>query len=265
MSPNQRAEHDAARVDYDARRGPDSVHTRDTQGRLLIDGVLENADGGGAADGEIQAPKPTAGERIKVGEVEFSEAELIDLAAHKAAQDSRLASLPATPDGYELKLPAELKLPVGVEFQINPADPVLAQVRAFAHANQLSQEQFSSLFGLHAASKAAELAAINEAAASERAKLGPAITARIDAIDRWIRSQFGEAAAKPMMATMVTAIQVETFERIMQKISNPGGSVFTQQHRVVEPATVDDATWSQWSYSQKKEYAEAATARSGRR
>jgi hypothetical protein len=43
--------------------------------------------------------------------------------------------VPTEPTGYELQLPKDFVLPQGVEFTLNPNDPMLAEARKIAHRN----------------------------------------------------------------------------------------------------------------------------------
>lgn len=198
-------------------------------------------------------------ERVKIGEVDATEAEWRDALAFKAAEDAKRLSLPATPKDYRLDLPKDLKLPAGVAVTFNEADPVLApvldQARNWAKANNLTQEQFSQALGLHAAAKAHEQAVINAAATGERDKLGAAGSARVDAVSRWIRAQGGDDLARPVLATLVTSKQVEFFEQLIQRATSQGVGSFSQKHRDIDTGKLDNAAYEKLSYTQKKEYA----------
>jgi hypothetical protein len=173
--------------------------------------------------------QPDAGAQIiKLADgVEMTETELRDLLAHKAAEDSRRALVPASPDKYELKLPADLQLPAGSQFQLAPlSDPVkgpaLRMAAEWAHRKGFSQAEFSEMLGVYAAAESQTQSNIYAAFSREKAALGTTGPARVDAIARWLNATLG-ADAKPMIATIATAAQVRSWEKIMQRL-NGGGS-----------------------------------------
>ena len=158
------------------------------------------------ADGEVKAGKildddgrPVAddgtsgepsGEKIKIGDIDLTEAEIRDLMVSKAEADLRAAKVPQTPEGYKIEFPKDFKLPVGAEFRLATLDdpvkgPALRTAMAWAHAQGLSQEQFSSMLGTYAAATSSEQIAIANAARAEREKLGAAGPTRVNAVSRW--------------------------------------------------------------------------------
>lgn len=60
--------------------------------------------------------------------------------AFKAEHDIRRQGLPATPEGYELKLADDFKAPDGINFQFDQNSPQLANFRRLAHAKQWDQQ-----------------------------------------------------------------------------------------------------------------------------
>src|SRR5258708_5380298 len=89
-----------------------------------------------------EAPAPVAdpeqatpdAEKIKIGKYEVSEEELGSIMERQALDDLRKATVPAAPEAYEAKLPADLKLPGGQQFQFDTSDPSLVAARNLAHA-----------------------------------------------------------------------------------------------------------------------------------
>lgn len=217
--------------------------------------------------GAVEPPKPGESEapaegerRVKIGEVEFSEKEWLDLASAKAVEDIRKAQIPAEPTGYKLELPKDLKLPPGVDFKVASLDdpvkgPGLRAALEWAHRSQFSQGQVSEMLGVYAAAQSMEQAQINVIANKERDKLGAAGPVRIAAIETWLRGNYGEDA-RPMVATLVSEKQVRIFENIIQKLTNQGGGNYSGRHREIESKTIDDATWDKMTYTEKKDYAE---------
>jgi hypothetical protein len=265
MSPDQRAAHQRAVADVG--RTSASLHTRTPDGRPLIDGKLPDGttyqpDGEPApADSATTA---TTGEKFKVGQYEVTEAELGAMMQRQATDDLRKATLPPAPEAYEAKLPADMKLPGNMTFAFDQNDPTMTAARNWAHAKGLSQDEFSQVLGIYASHVAGQEAALAERARAEIAKVGVNAPQRVDAIGRWITAEMGEADAKQIKALIVTDSVLRFYERLQAKITSQGAASFSQQHRDVEPRGVSDEQWNSMSYSQKKDYAERASAQRSR-
>jgi hypothetical protein len=267
MSPSDRVAHSRAQADFDAKRGPGFLHTRDSNNRPMIDGKY--ADGTSPQADPNSPPAPdapaAAAEKYKVGsKFEVTEAELEAMLQRQSAEDLKRASLPPAPEAYEAKLPADMKLPAGIEYKFNDADPSLIAARNWAHANGMSQDQFSQVLGIYASHVTGQEAKLAEIARAEIAKVGPNAPQRVDAIGRWIRSEIGDADAKPILASLCTDSHLRFYERMQQKITNQGVAGFSGKHRDMEPKGISDEQWNKMSYSEKKQYSEAATARQNR-
>jgi hypothetical protein len=223
----------------------------------------EGAPNGGAPPVEVPA-----GELFKFGDLELSETQIRDLVAEKAANDLRKAQVPATPREYKLELPKDMKLPEGAEFKLAAANdpvkgPAIQAVQDWAHKNNLSQAQFGELLGLYAASQSREQIMIQKAALAERDKLGLNGPQRVDAIALFLKGRYGDTAARPMLNTLLTESQVKIWEDVVTRLTNQGSGSFRQTGRDPEPNKLSDAAYDALSYTQKKEYAEQATARTG--
>jgi hypothetical protein len=133
------------------------------------------------SDGRIQLTKDIA----------VTEQELHDLLAHKAATESAKLSTPK-PNEYKLEFPHDYVLPAGVEWKWNEADPLLAQVREFASASGMSQDTFSKLLGLHAASGMRDIQEFSAARENQVKLLGENANARVDQIKIWLKSMVPE-------------------------------------------------------------------------
>jgi hypothetical protein len=202
------------------------------------------------------SPKPEGQGVIKVGDAEFTETELQELAAFKATEAVRKMALPPAPENYELMLPADLALPEGVSFEFQTEDPILGpvikQAQAFAHANGFTQDQFSGMMGLYAASQAHEQATLRSYHAAEVTKLGPAGSARVDAVTTWMNATVGADHAKALQSMLVTAKIVEGFEKLIQK--SIGGGGFSQQHRESQQIGPTGEEFSSWSFAEQREF-----------
>ncbi len=180
---------------------------------------------------------------------------LDELATFKAADDSRRASLPQSPEGYEIKLPEGFKAPEGIDVQPNVNDPLYKTAQAMAHAKGWSQQDFSDALALAATMKANEVQAYETLKAKNLEALGANKEKRIDPVTQWLVARYGEKA-KPMIASMATAEQVEIWENIIQTVTSQGTPSFRQTGREVDTGKIDEATYNKMSYGEKKAYAE---------
>jgi hypothetical protein len=215
--------------------------------RTAADGALDQA-----APGDKQQPQPqqqqqprTDSGKILLAEgIEVSEQELRDLVSFKASEDSRKLTAPQKAEDFKLDLPADLKMPEGVTFQINPNDAAIEPARAFALRNNLSQQQFSEMLGLYAATQASDMVKFNAAKAAEVAKLGDAANARVDAVRGWLRAtvpeHFNDLARVLELAP--TAATVKGLETLMQRYVSQGSGSFKGSNREPHiPGKISDA------------------------
>lgn len=157
-----------------------------------------------------------------------------ELKTFKAAEDVKVLSRPQKADDYKLDLPADFKPPAGVEFKLDPTNPALGQLKAVALKHGLTQAAVSELLGLYAGNEVSTEAAIATARTAEIAKLGSTSGARVDAVIQWFTGMDASADkgdAKALAGMLVTARQVEAFERIIGKVTSQGTASFSQQHR----------------------------------
>ena len=220
-----------------------------TAGKILDENGQPVADDDARPSGEADGEKT-----VTVGDVTVTEAELKTLMELKAQQDLRAASRPATPEGYRLELPRDMKTPAGAPvFQLASLDdpakgPGLRAAMEFAHARGFSQEDFSSMLGVYAASQAREQTMIEAAIRAEREKLGANGTARVDAVAMFLRGRYGDDAGRAVMKSIVLAKQLEVWEDIVSRAANSTGSSFSRRGIDLEPTTIDDASWDKMSY-----------------
>jgi hypothetical protein len=148
-----------------------------------------------ALDAREQQQDTAIESKVKFGDgTEYTESQVRDALAHQAEQAVRKQTLPQSPDGYEVKLPAGFKAPEGVRFEFDMNDPGLAQFRQLAHARGMDQQTFSDALGVYAANKIGENQKLHTARAAELGKLGSAANQRIDAIETWLKSRIGAKA-----------------------------------------------------------------------
>jgi hypothetical protein len=206
------------------------------------------------------APAPAASVvdgKLRVGEYELSSDDIAALMATKAQADLRATQVPATAADYKPDLPADLKLPSGIEFKIDTADPSYRDLAAFAHARGWDQEAFSTAIGIFASREAREAAAFAEAQRAEVQKLGANGTSRVTAVETWLRSMLGDELANSMRPMIVTSKIVEGFEKLASK-QFPAAN-FSQAHRTPEPSPgpgiASDAEYAAMSQADRWAYA----------
>ena len=187
----------------------------------------------------------------------LTEQALKDLVAFKSAEDSRRLTAPQTAADFKLELPADLKMPPGVQFQLDPNNPLVEPARQFALRHGLNQSQFSEMAGLWASAAASEAVAFNSAKAAEVAKLGDAANARVDAVTGWLKAMGGNhfgALAKVLQLAPV-AETVVGLEHLMHRYVSQGGGSFSGAHREPSlPGRVSQEICDSYSYAQKLEY-----------
>ena len=130
------------------------------------------------------------------------------------------------------------KMPEGLtgEFVFNEADPAIADLKRYAHAKGWSQSDLSDVLSFYASSEAQKKVAFRTAQAREVAKLGANGTARVTAIDVWLRSMVGDELTGKMRPMIVSSSIVEGFERLASRFTTQGHAPFSQQHRTPEPS-----------------------------
>jgi hypothetical protein len=205
-------------------------------------------------------PAAASTEKLKVGKYEVSEAELASMLDRQSQDDLRKATLPAAPEAYEAKLPADLKLPGGQTYVFDQNDPSLIAARNLAHARGWSQQDFSDALGIFATHTAIKEAALAERSRAEIAKAGVNAPQRVDAVHRWITAEVGEADAAPIRATLVTDSHLRFYEKLMQKASSQGAASFSQSHRAA-PEANSIPGYDKMSFEQRRHAQDQLAAR----
>ena len=281
MSPQARWLSDKADLERsDPWMNSATVLTRDANGNLVAHEKITDADGNASAgrrldengvpQGEAEPRQdnaaPADNTKIRVGQAEFTAKELNDIVARDAAEQSRRLNVPADPSGYKIQLPADFRSPAGMIVDVaNENDPRYAasyqMARQWAKSENLSQESFSKLLGLHASIVATEQAGIHAIAKAEAESLGANGPARMNAIGQFLRANYGDAKARPVMVSMATRAQVEIFEDLIGRLSKQGSASFNGLGRDPEPLGISDEAYEKMTYTQKLDYAREATAR----
>ncbi len=181
----------------------------------------------------------------------------------QAQEDLRRATVPASAEAYEAKLPADLKLPGGLQFRVDASDPSLIAARNLAFAKGWSQQDFSEALGIFASHLAGQEFQLAERSRAELAKVGVNAPQRVDAAGKWLDGFMGTADAAPIKATIVTNSHLKFIEAVMAKLQNQGVGSFSQSHRVAP----DDAKiphFEKLSFEQKRFAQDQIAARRGR-
>jgi hypothetical protein len=211
------------------------------------------------ASGEASAPATDqpqapadASAKVKVGRYEIDEKGLGEMMTRQAAEDLRTATRPATPEAYKAELPADLKLPGGIEYKFDASDPSMVAARNLAHAKGWSQQDFSEALGIFASHHAQQEAVLAERSRQEVAKAGVNAPQRVDAVGRWITGMVGAADAAPIRATIVTDAHLRFYESIMTKLTNQGGASFSAAHRVPDDSRHEIPGYANMSFEQRR-------------
>jgi hypothetical protein len=183
----------------------------------------------------------------------------------QAQEDLRRATVPASAEAYEAKLPADLKLPGNQQFRVDVNDPSLIAARNLAHAKGWSQQDFSDALGIFASHIAGQEFQLAERSRAEIAKVGANAPQRVDAAGRWLDGFIGTADAAPIKATMVTASHLKFVEAVMQALETQGVGRFSQSHRAAPDADSRIPGYENMSFEQRRfAQDQRAAARRGR-
>ena len=215
-------------------RGPENPRSRGySPARDQREGAAAPAAGEPPPAGaDPQSPAPaTSAEKVKIGKFEVSEGEIAAMLDRQSAEDLRKATVPPSPDAYELKISPDAKLPGDMQFQFDGNDPSMVAARNWAHSKGLDQSAFSEMLTMYASHVAQQETMLAERSRAEIAKAGVNAPQRVDAIGKWIRAEVGDADAKPILASMVTDAHLRFYEKMQQRITSQGAASFSQSHR----------------------------------
>ena len=147
--------------------------------------------------------------------------DLGELVKAKATLDERAGQVPADAAAYKVELPADLKLPEGLNFEVKEGDPLLTEFRAFAHANGLTQAQFSGVLALRAKMDAMAHEQATAAMQAEVKSLGDKAQERIDGATTFLRSKLPADQFDALKGAITSAKGVEAVETLMKLASGP--------------------------------------------
>jgi hypothetical protein len=229
----------------------------------------------GAGDQQPPQPQPQSqpgpaasdGTKLRVGDYELSPDDIKGLMERRALEQSRKATLPASPDKYLLQLPPDFKMPDGMaewRFDVNhPVQgPLLARAQQIAHENGMSQEGFSRMLALHVANEVQQQQMFDRAKAAELNKLGEMAGVRVDAVRTFVRSMVGDAAPALLMVLeqAPVASTIVGFEKLMRAFSSQGLGGFPGAARdggdlSRGPQKVSDELYAKMTFFEKQQYA----------
>jgi hypothetical protein len=261
LTPQQRfARAEASRREADPFLSSKVLTRDEATGQLRLDG--RPVDGADPPPGE-QQPTPAESDKPKVrigdsvhGFEEVSEEQIQSWRTEAAAQASRRATLPASADLYEVKLPESFKAPAGFEnWKPDENHVLMGQAKQFAHKIGLSQSEFSELLALHGSQQVGTAMMLQRARDAEVAKLGSNGTLRVGAVQDFIRSVAGDELFKQTQSLLATAAMVQVWERVMQRAGVTSGSSFSgQRSSESSRPEMTDEIWNSMSYGEKKAY-----------
>jgi hypothetical protein len=273
QSPDQRGESDRARADNMHDRAADAAgYGHD--GKPWVDPARNGMPGADQAGAERTDGTAAPAETVKVGDIEVPVDQFMDVLARMGIEQLGVATRPVTPEGYELKLPDTFQPPVGadgkpISFAFDPSNPMTKDAQAWAHRNGISQGAFSEALQIVANDKLTEAAKFQIARNSEVQKLGPNATARVSAVQTWLKGVGGPDADTliKVLDYAPVAGTVKAFENLMTRYASQGAGGFSQSHREPgEPANgrLTEAQYNALPIGDRMEYARSASS-SGRR
>jgi hypothetical protein len=100
---------------------------------------------------------------------------------------------------------------------------------------------------------------VGNAARAEVEKLGAHGTARVTAVDTWLRGTLGDDLGKAVRGMMLTAKAVEGIEKLMTKMSTQGHASFRQDGREPQgaPGRVSEAEYNAMTPGERYTYSKS--------
>jgi hypothetical protein len=196
-----------------------------------------------------QPPPNPAGDTPRADQV--SPEEINRLLANDAAERVRKLTLPQRPEDLPLELPKDFTTPQGIEFKLDPENPMLAPAKAFALRHGLSVEGWKELLALSGASAVTAAQQRKTFVEGEIAKLGVNGTPRVTAITDFQKSYFGdEDMVKAMLPT--TAKAVEGWERLIRERQTQGAGNYPGGNREPPPSRTEIAGYDGMSFAERR-------------
>lgn len=183
-------------------------------------------------------------------------AKINEIVVRDAANESRRLALPQKPDDVKLDLPADFKLPTGVDFKFDPTKPEYNKFRELVVAEGLSQSTATKLTGLFAEIMVGDQASMQAFEAAEITKLGANGPARATAVKTAMTALIGEGLSAHLQVMTRTAGGVQALEAIVAKFSSQGVATLSLGGREPpQPAgKVNDEQWNKMSAAERLNY-----------
>jgi hypothetical protein len=143
--------------------------------------------------------------------------ELADLRSLRDRHDARIRAVPETADGYEVALPEDIEL--SMEFEIDPANPLVDGAKAFAKEVGLTQAEFSKLLSFEVRRAEADVGRMQAWVDGEVKALGENPGARIEGLKNAVSAEIGPDLADALFALDRGAKSVVALEALLAKRS----------------------------------------------
>jgi hypothetical protein len=195
--------------------------------------------------------------RLVVGEYSLSSDDIAEIIKTRSELDARAGKVPAGPEGYELKLPETFKVPEGIDFKFDEANPDFVTLRRWAHGKGMDGDTWREMLAFYAQTQIREMQAFKAAVEKEQTALGVFGTNRITTLNQFLVGKLGAEDAQAIGTMMVSARIVHALERWAAKDSTQGAAPFSQAHRAVpEPqGRVSEEVYNKMSHGERMAYA----------
>lgn len=143
----------------------------------------------------------------------LTESESLRTTAAERAKD-----IPESADGYKIELPQDFQMPGGYRLEVDPKDPLVAGIRAFAAEKKLTQTEVNGLAAIYLKNQADQIAAQNAFDAEQTKQLGANAQQRRDAAKAWIGKTATPSQAQVLNVLLDYKDGVEFIESIIGQL-----------------------------------------------
>ncbi len=178
-------------------------------------GEAETAPGAVRPEGLPDEFWDAATNTVKTGDVWSAYRDL------KAAQDAKLADVPAADGAYDLALPEGFETPEGLSVEIKADDPLWADFQSIAREASVPKADFQKFVGAFAKYQIAAQQADVDSYVAEKAALGANADTRIKAASDWMAANLKSDEAEALGGSLISAAGVRALERIFALKSGP--------------------------------------------
>lgn len=139
----------------------------------------------------------------------------------KAANEARLADVPAADASYDLALPADFVVPEGFAVEIAKDDPLWADFQSIARDAGLPKGEFGKFIGAFAKYQIAAQQADVDTFVAEKTKLGANADTRIKAAETYLGANLKADEAQALGGALTSEAGVRALERLIALKSGP--------------------------------------------